>query len=332
MKSIIVVGATGVVGSEVLSSLLAIGVAHSNIFAAASQNSAGSSIGYGEYQIVVQNVADVDFRKYDLAFFTAGASVSQEYVEKAASLGCVVIDNTSYFRMFDDVPLIVPEVNFSDIQKYENQTIIANPNCATIPVVMVLKSLHDVFEAQEVVVSTYQSVSGAGHNGVSELKEQTQNFLSRVDISPSLFRKQIAFNVIPQIDLFCDNRYTKEEEKMTNETRKILGTPDLHVTATCVRVPVFVGHAVSVFVKFKNDIDVNVAHELIQAFPGVKVLEDAKGCLTPLDVVGSEDVLVSRIRKHPTISSGLSFWCVCDNLKKGAATNAIQIARLMMDF
>jgi aspartate-semialdehyde dehydrogenase len=254
--------------------------------------------------------------------------VSAVYVPLAAEAGCVAIDNSSYFRNHDDVPLIVPEVNMEDVERYDNKRIIANPNCSTIQVVMVLKPLHDMFGLKELVMSTYQATSGAGQMAVSELLEQTGSVLAGMVAKPQQFRRQIAFNVIPQIDDFTELGYTKEELKMMNETKKILGIQDISITTTCVRVPVVTGHSVSVFAKFTENVNLANAVAAIGAFPGVNVVDDntTYTYATPADVAGGNDVLVSRIRAHPNIMNALSFWCVSDNLRKGAALNAVQIA------
>lgn len=328
-KNIIVVGVTGRVGREMLSILNEENIPAQNISGAASPRSAGSFVIYGNSQIEVQNLENVDFSKYDIALFSAGSEVSKKYAPIAASKGAIVIDNTSFFRMEKDIPLIVPEINFSDIEKYENKKIIANPNCSTIQMVMALKPLYDKFKLKEVVVSTYQATSGAGQKGVEELITQTSQLLKNEKIEPNHFKKQIAFNVIPQIDSFTDSLYTKEEIKMMNETRKILGDNNIDITATCVRVPVVTGHSVSVFAKFENDVDLNEAIESLQNFEGIVVYDDPENYeySTPIDAAHKNEVFVSRIRKHPTQKNVLTFWCVSDNLRKGAALNAVQIAK-----
>jgi aspartate-semialdehyde dehydrogenase len=328
-KRIIVVGATGKVGRELLSILHEECIPIQNVSAAASSKSEGKFVEYGNLKLKVIDLEKIDFSKYDLALFSAGGEISKIYVPKATSKGCKVIDNTSYFRMCDDIPLIVPEINFSDIYKYENKNLIANPNCSTIQMVMVLKPLHDVFGLEEVVVSTYQSVSGAGQKGVDELLTQTSQVLSGKIPAPNHFKKQIAFNAIPQIDAFTYSLYTKEELKMMNETKKILGRNDIKITATCVRVPVFIGHAVSVFAKFKEKVNLEKAVEAIGAFEGNRIIDNIEKYeyATPIDSTAKNEVFVSRIRKHPEIENALSFWCVSDNIRKGAALNAIQIAK-----
>jgi aspartate-semialdehyde dehydrogenase len=329
-KKIIVVGATGRVGREMLSILHERKIPHNNIGCAASSRSAGSYIAYGkEDQIIVQDINSVDFSKYEIGLFSAGSEVSRIYAVKAAESKCVVIDNTSYFRMHDDISLIVPEINPEDYHRHTNKYIIANPNCSTIQMVMVLKPLHDAFGLKEVVASTYQAVSGAGQKGVEELHWQIKNL---ENTPPSHFKKQIAFNVIPQIDVFTESLYTKEEEKMMNETRKILHLPKLDITATCVRVPVDIGHSISVHAKFEKNVDILVAKEEIARFSGITIIDDPEKYeyVTPIESVSKNEVYVSRIRKHQTIGNALSFWCVSDNLRKGAALNSVQIAEKML--
>ena len=322
--NIAVIGATGAVGREALSILSNLGIPKENIIAIASENSVSQLVPYGDKEnLIVKNIHDVNFKSCDFAIFSAGSSVSEKYANYVASQGCIVIDNTSYFRMHENIPLIVPEINFDDLKKYRSN-IIANPNCSTIQMVMALKPLHDVFKLKELVVSTYQSTSGAGYKGVNELIKQHEQLIRQKPICPQCFKKQIAFNVIPQIDEFIDTGYTKEEMKMINETKKILNLEDIHITATCVRVPVVRGHAVSVFAKFEKEIEKNKAIEIMNNFEGVTVSNDQY--ITPIDVAYNDDVFVSRIRKHPSIENALSFWCVSDNLRKGAALNAIQIA------
>ncbi len=323
-KRIIIVGATGRVGREMLSILAEYKVPSENIDCAASERSAGQSLAYRNTNISVKNIHNVDFSQYDIGLFSAGAQVSAEYAPKAAEKGCIVIDNTSFFRMHDDIALIVPEINFNSYYKCSNKHIIANPNCSTIQTVMALKPLHDAFGLEEVVVSTYQSVSGAGQKGINELLAQTTNPSQN---PPTHFKKPIAFNIIPQIDVFMDSLYTKEEEKMRNEIRKILGLPNLKVAATCVRVPVLVGHAVSVWGKFSNHVDIQKSVEILHNFPGISVVDNPKNYqyITPIDCAGKNDVFISRIRKHPDSNNVLLFWCVADNLRKGAALNSLQI-------
>ena len=331
-KRFVVVGATGRVGREMLSILYEIGIPSQNVLAVASERSAGSRVSYGDGDsLEVRDLAKVDFAGYDFVLFSAGSAVSEIYIPKAIESGCVAIDNTSRFRMCEQVPLIVPEINFDDLSRY-NSRLIANPNCSTIQMVMALKPLHDMYELREIVVSTYQATSGAGQKGVDELLLQNRQLLANETVAPYFFKKQIAYNVIPQIDEFTDSLYTKEELKMMNETRKILNLPNLLITATCVRVPVLVGHAVSVCAKFSYTVDLRQATEALKNFPGITVMDDPNKYeyATPIDVASKNDVYVSRIRKHPDIPNVLSFWACADNVRKGAALNAVQIAQKLV--
>jgi aspartate-semialdehyde dehydrogenase len=330
-KILAVVGATGRVGREMLSILRDEGVSAQNISAIASSRSAGGFINYDDSKLCVTDLEKMDFSGIDIALFSAGGDVSRVYAPIAAAAGCTVIDNTSCFRMDPNVPLIVPEINFADIRKYENKSIISNPNCSTIQMVMVLKPLHDIFQLEEVVISTYQATSGAGQKGVDELMEQTRACISGTEIKPHHFKRQIAFNLIPQIDVFTDSLYTKEELKMMNETKKILSIDDIDITATCVRVPVIVGHAVSVFAKFHEKTDLEVARQAVGRFSGLALMDEPEEYVysTPIDAASKDAVFVSRMRKHPTIEEALSFWCVSDNVRKGAALNAVQIAKML---
>jgi aspartate-semialdehyde dehydrogenase len=314
-----VAGATGAVGRELLKTLAERAFPASEVVALASPRSAGQPVSFGEKTVLkVGNLETFDFSRTDLALFSPGAAVSAIHAPRAAAAGCVVIDNTSHFRMEPDVPLIVPEVNPQALVKFAKRRIIANPNCSTIQLVVALKPLHDLWEVKRVVVSTYQSVSGAGKEGMDELYTNTKGFFVNDSSTPQQFQKQIAFNVIPQIDSFMDDGSTREEWKMAVETRKILD-PDIKVAATCVRVPVFIGHA-------------SEARAALREAPGVQVIDHREdgGYVTPADCVGEDAVYVSRIRRDPTVPHGLSFWCVSDNLRKGAALNAIQIAELLV--
>ena len=283
----------------------------------------------------MQDLAEFDFSKAHIGLFSPGGKVSAEYAPKAAEAGCLVIDNTSYFRMNNDVPLIVPEVNASDLEDFfnndERSNIIANPNCSTIQMVVALKPLHDQAIINRVVVSTYQSVSGAGKDAMDELFNQTQNIYANKNIEKNKFTKQIAFNVIPHIDTFVDNGNTKEEEKMINETKKILDE-GIKVSATCVRVPVFISHAESINVEFDSPLNENEATELLKKFDGVSVIDFRKdeGYVTPVEAAGEDKVYVSRIRNDTSLDNGLNLWVVADNLRKGAALNAVQIAELVI--
>jgi aspartate-semialdehyde dehydrogenase len=279
----------------------------------------------------VHNLDTFDFSGWDIGLFSPGAKVSAVHAPRAAAAGCVVIDNTSYFRMDPDIPLVVPEVNPQAIAQYKKRNIIANPNCSTIQMVVALKPLHQLARVKRVVVATYQSVSGAGKEAMDELFEQTRGIYMNQPVRPERFTKQIAFNVIPHIDVFMDDGYTKEEWKMAVETKKILD-PDIAVTATCVRAPIFVGHAEAVNIEFEKPISVEQARAALKKAPGVAVVDHRvdEGYVTPQEAAGEDPVYVSRIRKDPTIANGLSMWVVADNLRKGAALNAVQIAELLV--
>jgi aspartate-semialdehyde dehydrogenase len=330
---IAVAGATGAVGREMLQTLEERNFPADDVVALASKGSIGVEVSYGEKRILkIQALDEFDFTGTDIALFSAGASVSKEFAPKAAKQGAVVIDNSSYFRMDADVPLIVPEVNADAIKGYTKRNIIANPNCSTTQLVMALKPLHDVFKVKRVVVSTYQSVSGAGKPGMDELFNQTRAVYVNDPVENTEFTKKIAFNCIPHIDVFMDDGYTKEEWKMTAETRKILD-PDISLVAHCVRVPVFIGHAEAVFVETEKPIDEQGARDVLSAFPGVVLVdhrEDA-GYVTPQECAGEDAVYISRLRRDPTVNNGLVFWCVSDNLRKGAALNAVQIAEVLVE-
>jgi aspartate-semialdehyde dehydrogenase len=326
-----VVGATGAVGREILKTLAERNFPVSEVVALASPRSTGKEISFGEKTVLkVQNLEKFDFTGWDIGLFSPGAAVSSVHAPRAAAAGCVVIDNTSHFRMEPDVPLVVPEVNPQALSK-ARRGIIANPNCSTIQMVVALKPLHDQFKIKRVVVATYQSVSGAGKDGMDELMLQARRSLVHDQIVPQEFTKQIAFNCIPHIDKFMEDGSTKEEWKMTMETRKILD-PDIKVIATCVRVPVFIGHAEAVHVEFENPVSVADARAALRDAPGVRILDTREdgGYMTPLECQGEDDTYVSRLRKDPTVENGLAFWCVSDNLRKGAALNAVQIAETMI--
>lgn len=325
---IAVVGATGAVGREILKILAERNFPVSEVFALASPRSTGQSVSFGDKTVLkIKNLETFDFTGVDIALFSPGAAVSAIHAPRAAAQGCVVIDNTSQFRMDHDVPLVVPEVNPQALKRFRKRGIIANPNCSTIQMVVALKPLHDLARVKRVVVSTYQSVSGAGKEGMDELFNQTKGSFVHDQPVMEQFTKPIAFNVIPHIDKFMDDGATKEEWKMSAETRKILD-PDIQVIATCVRVPVFIGHAEAVHAEFENPITVAEARAALGKAPGVNLFdkrEDA-GYITPLDAAGEDEVFISRLRKDPTVPHGLAFWCVADNLRKGAALNAVQIA------
>ncbi|GAT76768.1 aspartate-semialdehyde dehydrogenase [Ehrlichia ruminantium] len=329
---IAVVGATGNVGRVILNVLSDSKVfSNSNVVALASKKSVGKKLSYGNTILEAQDLGSYDFYGTDIAIFSAGSSISQQYAKIAANKGCIVIDNTSFFRMEKDIPLVIPEINPEDIANYNKHNIIANPNCSTIQMLLVLKPLHDISKIKRVVVSTYQSVSGAGKSAMDELFLQTKGTFINQNITPKKFTKRIAFNCIPHIDTFMEDGSTKEEWKMSVETKKILDK-NIEVTATCVRVPVFVSHSESLNVEFLSDISEEQAYEALENAPGVLVLdrrEDA-GYATPLDCVHENEVYVSRLRKDNTIKYGLNMWLVSDNLRKGAALNAVQIAELLV--
>ena len=328
-----VVGATGQVGREMLNILAERQFPADEVVALASPKSIGTEVSYGETTLKVKALEDYDFRGTDIALFSAGGSISAKWAPKVAAAGAVVIDNSSHFRMEPGVPLIVPEVNAGALAGYAKKNIIANPNCSTAQLVVALKPLHDFAKIKRVVVSTYQSVSGAGNKGMDELFNQTKALYVNDSVEPKKFPKQIAFNVIPHIDVFMDDGFTKEEWKMTAETRKILD-PDINLVATCVRVPVFVGHSESVNIEFDNPITVDQAREILREAPGLMVVDrhEDGGYITPLECVGDYATFVSRIRRDPTVpdGKGLVLWCVSDNLRKGAALNAVQIAEILV--
>lgn len=324
-----VVGATGNVGREMLSILDERKFPVDEIFALASSKSKGNTVAFGKKEIIVEDLSEFDFSKADIALFSAGGKISNEYAPKAADKGCVVIDNSSKFRMDENIPLIVPEVNADQIPDYKERKIIANPNCSTIQMVVALKPLYDLSKIKRVIVSSYQSTSGAGKEAMEELFGQTKGIFSNSPVDPNIFQKQISFNVIPQIGSFESSGYTEEEEKMINETKKILD-PNINVSATCVRVPTFIGHAESINIEFE---------EYVSSEDAVKALSDAPGCnvesfgseeyMTPVECVGDDATFISRVRNDDSIKNGLNLWVVSDNLRKGAALNAIQIAEIL---
>ncbi|MFN3077404.1 MAG: aspartate-semialdehyde dehydrogenase [Alphaproteobacteria bacterium] len=328
-----VIGATGNVGREMLGILAERNFPADEVIALASDRSAGREVSFGENTVLkVQDLAKFDFTGCDIALSSPGAKVSAQHSPRAAAAGCVVVDNTSHFRMDPDVPLVVPEVNPGAIAGYTKRGIIANPNCSTIQMVVALKPLHRRFKIRRVVVSTYQSTSGAGKDAMDELFEQTRGIYMNQPSSKTRkkFTKQIAFNVIPHIDIFMDDGATKEEWKMAAETRKILD-PDIAVHANCARVPSFIGHAEYVNIETETPISDQEAREVLKRAPGVVVLDlrEDEGYVTPVECAGEDAVYVSRIRKDHTTPNGLSFWCVSDNLRKGAALNAVQIAEVL---
>jgi aspartate-semialdehyde dehydrogenase len=327
-----VVGATGNVGREILNVLAERQFPADEVAAVASARSTGDVIDFGDsgQELKVQNLEHFDFAGWDMALFAAGSAVSIIYAPKAAAAGCPVIDNSSLYRMDPDVPLIVPEVNAEAISGYAKKNIIANPNCSTAQMVVALKPLHDAATSKRVVVSTYQSVSGAGKAGMDELFEQSRAIFVGDQTESRKFTKQIAFNVIPHIDVFLDDGSTKEEWKMVVETKKILD-PSIKLTATCVRVPVFVGHSEAVNIEFENEISAEEAQNILREAPGVMLVDKREdgGYVTPVECVGDYATFVSRVREDPTVENGLSLWVVSDNLRKGAALNAVQIAELL---
>jgi aspartate-semialdehyde dehydrogenase len=324
-----VVGATGAVGREMLKTLAERAFPVSEVAALASARSTGQDVSFGERTLRVQNLERFDFAGWDIALFSPGAAVSAVHAPRAAEAGCLVVDNTSQFRMEPDVPLVVPEVNGHALARIR-RGIVANPNCSTIQLVVALKPLHDRFKVRRVVVATYQSVSGAGKEGMDELWSQARAAYVNDPVKPEQFTKPIAFNVIPHIDRFLDDGSTKEEWKMAVETRKILD-PDIKLHATCVRVPVFIGHAEAVNVEFERPVTAGDARAILRDAPGVQVLDTREdgGYVTPLDCAGEDAVWISRLRRDPTVEHGLAFWCVSDNLRKGAALNAVQIAEAL---
>lgn len=334
MVKVAVVGATGNVGREMLQTLAERNFPVDEVYALASSKSVGKEVSFGEEKVLkVQNLADFDFHGVDIALMSAGGGVSEKFAPKIAKAGCVIIDNSSQWRMDPDVPLVVPEVNPEAIAGYKKKNIIANPNCSTIQMVVPLAALHKAFHIERVVVSTYQSVSGAGKEAMDELFNQTRGiFMNQMPSeNQKKFTKQIAFNVIPHIDVFLDDGSTKEEWKMTAETKKILD-PKIKVHANCARVPVFVGHAEYVNIETTDEISDTAATEILRETPGVVVVDSREngGYPTPAEVAGEGEVYVSRIRSDATVDNGLSFWCVADNLRKGAALNAVQIAEVLV--
>jgi aspartate-semialdehyde dehydrogenase len=329
---VVVVGATGNVGREILNVLVERQFPFSEVAAVASPRSTGDVIDLGDSgkELKVQNIDHFDFEGWDIALFAAGSDVSRAHAPRAAAAGCTVIDNSSLFRMDPDVPLIVPEVNPEAIDGYRARNIIANPNCSTAQMVVALKPLHDAARIKRVVVATYQSVSGAGKAGMDELFEQSRNIFVGDANSPVKFTKQIAFHVIPHCGDFQDDGSTTEEWKMVAETKKILGS-SIKVSATCVRVPVFVGHSEAINIEFEDEISAAQAQEILREAPGVMLVDKREdgGYVTPVECVGEYATYVSRVRDDPTVDHGLSLWVVSDNLRKGAALNAVQIAELL---
>ena len=326
-----VVGATGTVGREMLNILAERQSPAAEVVALASRKSMGTECSYGDKTLKARDLDTYDFNGTDMALFAIGAGPTKQYAPRAAKAGCVVIDNSSLYRYQPDIPLIVPEVNPDAIERYAKRNIIANPNCSTVQMVVVLKPLHDRARIRRVVVATYQSVSGAGREAMNELWNQTKGlYVPGQEVKPAKFPKQIAFNVIPQIDVFLDDGSTREEWKMVAETKKIIDKA-IKVHATCVRVPVFVGHAEALNIEFEDPLPADEAREILREAPGVLVVDKREdgGYATPIDCVGDYATFVSRIRDDITVENAISLWCVSDNLRKGAALNAVQIAELL---
>ena len=327
---VVVAGATGNVGREMLNILAEREFPADEVVALASRRSIGTEVSYGDKTLKCQDIEGFDFTGYDIALFAIGSDATKQYAPIAASQGCVVIDNSSLYRYDPAIPLVVPEVNPDAVENYRNKMIIANPNCSTAQMVVALKPLHDRARIKRVVVSTYQSVSGAGKDGMDELFNQTRAVFVADPVESKKFTKRIAFNVIPHIDSFMEDGYTKEEWKVLAETKKMLD-PKIKVTCTAVRVPVFIGHSESVNIEFENEITADQAREILREAPGCLVIDKHEngGYITPYECAGEDATYISRIREDPTVENGLNLWCVSDNLRKGAALNAVQIAELL---
>ena len=326
-----VVGATGNVGREILNILAERYFPIDKIVALASRRSLGTELSFGDQILSTKNLEQFDFSGWDIALFAVGSEATKLHAPRAAKAGCVVIDNSSLYRYDPDVPLIVPEVNAEAIFGYSNKNIIANPNCSTAQMVVALKPLHDRATIKRVVVSTYQSVSGSGKEAIDELWNQTKGmYVPGQEVAPKVYPKQIAFNVIPHIDVFMEDGTTKEEWKMVAETKKIID-PKIKVTATCVRVPVFVGHSEAINIEFEEFLDEDEARDILREAPGLMVIDKREdgGYVSPVECVGDFATFVSRIRQDSTLENGLNLWCVSDNLRKGAALNAVQIAEVL---
>ncbi|MFM7620942.1 MAG: aspartate-semialdehyde dehydrogenase [Alphaproteobacteria bacterium] len=330
-RKIAVAGATGNVGREMLNILHERKFPADEIIALASPNSVGKKVSYGNQTLSVKSLEDYDFKDTKIALFSPGGKVSAIHAPRAGKAGCVVIDNTSHFRMDKDVPLIVPEVNPQAIADYKKSNIIANPNCSTIQMVVALKPLHDIAKIKRIVVATYQAVSGAGKEAMDELYNSTKKIYENQNLEPQKFSKRIAFNVIPQIDVFMDDGVTKEEWKMKVETKKILDSK-IEVEATCVRVPVFNAHSEAINVEFEKPISVEQAKKALDNAQGVILIDNPQDMkfITPIEASAKDPVFVSRVRKDLSVKNGLSLWVVADNLKKGAALNAVQIAEILV--
>jgi aspartate-semialdehyde dehydrogenase len=327
-----VVGATGNVGREMLNILDERRFPADEVIAVASRKSQGVDVSFGDKTLKCKALEHTDFSDVDICLMSAGGAVSKEWSPKIGAQGAVVIDNSSAWRMDPDVPLIVPEVNAAAVEGFRRKNIIANPNCSTAQLVVALKPLHDKATIKRVVVSTYQSVSGAGKDGMDELDRQTKAIYSLQDLETKKFPKRIAFNLIPQIDVFMDDGFTKEEWKMVVETKKILD-PKIKLTATCVRVPVFISHSEAVNIEFANPISADEAREVLRNAPGCIVIDKREpgGYVTPHEAAGEDATYISRIREDATVDNGLVLWCVSDNLRKGAALNAVQIAEVLIN-
>ncbi len=332
LYNVAIAGATGVVGKEFLKILEERRFPVGELRLLASERSAGSKLEFNGREEPVRLLDEETFEGVDIGLFSPGASVSAKHAPRAGAAGCIVVDNTSQFRMDPDVPLVVPEVNPRDIAKYEAKNIIANPNCSTIQMVVALKPIHDKFRIKRIVVSTYQSVSGAGKEAMEELSDQVKSLFNMREAEAKVLPHRIAFNCLPQIDSFLENGYTKEEMKMVNETRKIFGDDSIRVTATTVRVPVFISHSESVNIETEKPITPEAVKKLLSKAPGVTVADDPKKGLypMPIDAAGLDDVFVGRIRKDESIENGINMWIVSDNLRKGAALNAVQIAEVLI--
>ena len=328
---VVVCGATGNVGREMLNILAERDFPIDEIAALASRRSLGTEVSFGDRTLKTKDLEQFDFAGWDIAFFAVGSAATKEHAPRAARAGCVVIDNSSLYRYDPDVPLVVPEVNAAAVDGYAKKNIIANPNCSTAQMVVALKPLHDRARIKRVVVSTYQSVSGTGKDAIDELWDQTKGmYVPGQEREPSVYPKQIAFNVIPHIDSFMEDGSTREEWKMVAETKKIVD-PAIKVHATCVRVPVFVGHSEAINVEFEEFLDEDEARDILREAPGIMVVDKREdgGYVTPIECVGDFATFVSRLRQDSTVENGLNLWCVSDNLRKGAALNAVQIAELL---
>ena len=328
--NIAIVGATGNVGRKLLEVIEKLNFEFSELYLIASDKSIGKKIAFKNKTYSIVGLNNFDFSKVKIAFFSAGSAIAEKWAPIAAKK-TIVIDNSKHFRMDQDIPLVVPEVNADALKNYKNKNIISNANCSTIQLVLALKPLHDQFKIKRVIVSTYQSVSGAGNTHMSELEEQSKKVLDKQKVSSKNFTKQIAFNVIPHIDTFMEDRYTKEEWKMTVETKKILD-PNISLSATCVRVPVFIGHAESVNVEFNSEVNAEKIRKCLEKAPGCKVVDDTKdgGYITPVESSGDFATYISRIRDDQTQKNSINMWVVSDNLLKGAALNAVQIANVLI--